>query len=59
MSLILFSKIEEEDDVMAVASWPGLTEIVLADNPLIRHHVGLPPLVESFLINRLGMRIHR
>jgi hypothetical protein len=52
-------KIEEEDDVMAVASWPSLTEIVLADNPLIQHHVGLPPLIESFLIDRLGMKVHR
>lgn len=54
-----FLKIEEEDDVMAVASWPSLTEIVLADNPLVQHHVGLPPLIESFLIDRLGMKIHR
>lgn len=52
-------KINEEDDVMAVASWPGLTEIVLTDNPLIQNHVGLPPLVESFLIDRLGMKVHR
>jgi hypothetical protein len=52
-------KIDEEDDVMAVASWPSLTEIVLADNPLVQHHVGLPPLIENFLIDRLGMKVHR
>jgi hypothetical protein len=54
-----YFKIEEEDDLMAVASWPSLTEIVLADNPLIQRHVGFPPLIESFLIDRLGMKIHR
>ncbi|CAF1332882.1 unnamed protein product, partial [Didymodactylos carnosus] len=51
--------IEEEDDVMAVASWPCLTEMLLTDNPLIRRNVGLPPLVESFLIDRLGIKVHR
>ncbi|CAF4336211.1 unnamed protein product, partial [Adineta steineri] len=51
--------IEDEDDVMAIASWPSLTEIVLVDNPLIQRHVGLPPLIENFLIDRLGMKIHR
>ncbi|CAF0969180.1 unnamed protein product [Adineta ricciae] len=51
--------IEEEDDIMAVASWPSLTEVVLAGNPLIHRHVGLPPLIENFLIDRLGMKIHR
>ncbi|UJR37722.1 hypothetical protein I4U23_030417 [Adineta vaga] len=51
--------IEEEDDVMAIASWPCLAEIILVDNPLIKRHVGLPPLIENFLINRLGMKVHR
>ncbi|CAF0756691.1 unnamed protein product [Adineta steineri] len=51
--------IEDEDDVMAIASWPSLTEIILVDNPLIQRHVGLPPLIENFLIDRLGMKIHR
>ncbi|CAF3532328.1 unnamed protein product [Rotaria sp. Silwood1] len=51
--------IEEEDDVMAVASWPSLTEIILADNPLVQRHVGFPPLIESFLMDRLGMKVHR
>ncbi|CAF3346817.1 unnamed protein product [Rotaria socialis] len=51
--------IDEEDDVMAVASWPSLTEIILAGNPLVQNHVGLPPLIESFLMDRLGMKVHR
>lgn len=44
---------------MAVASWPSLTEIILAGNPLVQYHVGLPPLIESFLMDRLGMKVHR
>ncbi|CAF1027217.1 unnamed protein product [Rotaria sordida] len=56
---ISYNLIEEEDDVMAVASWPSLTEIILADNPLVQRHVGFPPLIESFLMDRLGMKVHR
>lgn len=51
--------IQEEDDLIGLASWPMLNEIILHDNPIVTKHVGYPPLLKKFLIDRLGINIQR
>lgn len=52
-------KIEEEDDLIAISSWPMLNEIILYGNPIVYNNVGYPPLIKKYLVERLGISVHR
>lgn len=51
--------LDEEDNLIAIASWPMLDEVLLYGNTIITKNVGYTPLVKKFLIDRLGINIHR
>jgi hypothetical protein len=53
------NQISDEDDLIALASWPMLNEIIIYGNPIVFNNVGIPPLLKQYLIDRLGISIHR
>jgi hypothetical protein len=55
----LFKKIEEEDDLISLVSWPMLNEIIIYGNPIVYNNVGHPPLLKQYLIDRLGINLQR
>ncbi|XP_042543887.1 X-ray radiation resistance-associated protein 1 isoform X3 [Dipodomys spectabilis] len=53
------TKISKEDAVLPVALFPSLCELILHNNPLVSHTRGIPPLLKSFLQERLGIHLIR
>ncbi|KAL0994044.1 hypothetical protein UPYG_G00117090 [Umbra pygmaea] len=53
------NKIVEEEALLSVALFPVLSEIVIHSNPLTTQRSGDPPLLTSFLQERLGIKITR
>nr|XP_015196994.1 PREDICTED: X-ray radiation resistance-associated protein 1 isoform X1 [Lepisosteus oculatus]XP_015196995.1 PREDICTED: X-ray radiation resistance-associated protein 1 isoform X1 [Lepisosteus oculatus]XP_015196997.1 PREDICTED: X-ray radiation resistance-associated protein 1 isoform X1 [Lepisosteus oculatus]XP_015196998.1 PREDICTED: X-ray radiation resistance-associated protein 1 isoform X1 [Lepisosteus oculatus] len=53
------NKITEEEVLLAVALFPSLSELVIHSNPLTTQRSGDPPLLTSFLQNRLGIKVQR
>nr|XP_004051859.3 X-ray radiation resistance-associated protein 1 isoform X12 [Gorilla gorilla gorilla] len=53
------SEITKEDAVLPVALFPSLCEFVFHNNPLVAHTRGVPPLLKSFLQERLGIHLIR
>lgn len=53
------NQISEEDDLIALASWPMLNEIIVYGNPIVYNNVGFPPIIKQYLIDRLGINIHK
>ncbi|XP_069825598.1 X-ray radiation resistance-associated protein 1 isoform X2 [Dendropsophus ebraccatus] len=54
------NKITREEDVLPVALFPSLEELIIYGNPLTTLRKGLPPLLGSFLQQRLGITVtHR
>ncbi|XP_014664455.1 PREDICTED: leucine-rich repeat-containing protein 32-like [Priapulus caudatus] len=53
------NKVRDEKCLLAIASYPMLTELVLYGNPLATNTKGCPPLLEHCLANRLGITIVR
>ncbi|XP_031243371.1 X-ray radiation resistance-associated protein 1 isoform X2 [Mastomys coucha] len=53
------AKIAKEDAVLPAALFPSLCELVFHNNPLVAHTRGVPPLLKSFLQDRLGIRLVR
>ncbi|XP_035121333.3 X-ray radiation resistance-associated protein 1 isoform X2 [Callithrix jacchus] len=51
--------IAKEDAVLPVALFPSLCEFVFHNNPLVAHTRGVPPLLKSFLQERLGIHLIR
>lgn len=45
--------------MIAIATWPLLNEIILYGNPIVYNNVGYTPLIKQYLIDRLGMNIHK
>ena len=54
-----FSKIAEEEGLLAVAAWPMLSELLIHKNPLTTETAGDPPLLKRFLHDRLGIHLQR
>nr|XP_034970637.1 X-ray radiation resistance-associated protein 1 [Zootoca vivipara]XP_034970638.1 X-ray radiation resistance-associated protein 1 [Zootoca vivipara] len=53
------NQIEHEEDLLAVALFPSLTELTFHGNPFITSRSGDPPLLTSFLQNKLGIKMVR
>ncbi|XP_004382027.1 X-ray radiation resistance-associated protein 1 isoform X3 [Trichechus manatus latirostris] len=53
------SQIMREDALLPVALFPSLCELVFHNNPLVAHTRGVPPLLKSFLQERLGIHLIR
>uniref|UniRef100_A0A8C8SIP6 X-ray radiation resistance associated 1 n=1 Tax=Pelusios castaneus TaxID=367368 RepID=A0A8C8SIP6_9SAUR len=53
------NKIENEEDLLAVALFPSLLELTFHSNPLTTLRSGDPPLLTSFLQQRLGIKLIR
>ena len=53
------NQIEEEDDLIALVSWPMLNEIIIYGNPIVYNNVGHPPLLKQYLVDRLGINLQR
>ncbi|XP_039395528.1 X-ray radiation resistance-associated protein 1 isoform X2 [Mauremys reevesii] len=53
------NKIKNEEDLLAVALFPSLTELTFHSNPLTTLRSGDPPLLTSFLQHRLGIKLIR
>ncbi|XP_036113933.1 X-ray radiation resistance-associated protein 1 isoform X10 [Molossus molossus] len=53
------SEISKEDAILPVALFPSLCELVFHNNPLVVHRRGVPPLLKSFLQERLGIHLIR
>ncbi|XP_005379966.1 PREDICTED: X-ray radiation resistance-associated protein 1 isoform X2 [Chinchilla lanigera] len=53
------TKIVKEDALLPVALFPCLCELVFHNNPLVAHTRGVPPLLKSFLQERLGIHLIR
>ncbi|CAH1245807.1 XRRA1 [Branchiostoma lanceolatum] len=56
---IASNMITEEEDLIALAAWPLLSEVVIHSNPLTTKHSGDPPLLKRFLTDRLGINLVR
>ncbi|XP_045411429.1 X-ray radiation resistance-associated protein 1 isoform X2 [Lemur catta] len=56
---LAYNKIAKEDAVLPVALFPSLCELIFHNNPLVAHTRGVPPLLKSFLQERLGIRLIR
>ncbi|XP_034366032.1 X-ray radiation resistance-associated protein 1 [Arvicanthis niloticus] len=56
---LAYNKIAKEDAVLPAALFPSLCELVFHNNPLVAHTRGIPPLLKSFLQDRLGIRLVR
>ncbi|XP_071373094.1 X-ray radiation resistance-associated protein 1 [Centroberyx affinis] len=53
------NKIAEEEALLAAALFPMLSELVIHSNPLTTRRSGDPPLLTSYLQERLGITIKR
>uniref|UniRef100_A0ABM5FVS8 X-ray radiation resistance-associated protein 1 n=1 Tax=Pogona vitticeps TaxID=103695 RepID=A0ABM5FVS8_9SAUR len=53
------NQIEHEEDLLAVALFPSLTELTFYGNPFTISRSGDPPLLTSFLQNKLGIKMIR
>ncbi|XP_066444457.1 X-ray radiation resistance-associated protein 1 isoform X2 [Eleutherodactylus coqui] len=53
------NKIRYEEDVLPVALLPSLEELIITGNPLATLRKGEPPLLGSFLQQRLGIKVIR
>ncbi|XP_043763039.1 X-ray radiation resistance-associated protein 1 isoform X4 [Cervus elaphus] len=53
------TKIAKEDAILPVALFPSLCELIFHNNPLVTHTRGVPPLLKSFLQERLGIHLIR
>lgn len=53
------NQISEEDDLIAIATWPLLNEVILYGNPIVYNNVGFTPLIKQYLVERLGMNIQK
>ncbi|KAM6447715.1 X-ray radiation resistance-associated protein 1 isoform 2-T3 [Liasis olivaceus] len=53
------NQIEHEEDLLAVALFPSLTELTFHGNPFTTSRSGDPPLLTSFLQNKLGIKLVR
>ncbi|XP_035578745.1 X-ray radiation resistance-associated protein 1 isoform X3 [Zalophus californianus] len=51
------TKIAKEDAILPVALFPLLCELIFHNNPLVAHTRGVPPLLKSFLQERLGIHL--
>ncbi|XP_075402393.1 X-ray radiation resistance-associated protein 1 [Tenrec ecaudatus] len=56
---LAYNKIAREDALLPVALFPSLCELVFHNNPLVAHTRGVPPLLKSFLQERLGIHLIR
>ncbi|XP_066224684.1 X-ray radiation resistance-associated protein 1 [Saccopteryx leptura] len=56
---LAYNKIAKEDAILPVALFPSLCELIFHNNPLVTHRRGLPPLLKSFLQERLGIHLIR
>ncbi|KAL1774291.1 X-ray radiation resistance-associated protein 1 isoform X1 [Sigmodon hispidus] len=56
---LAYNRIGKEDAVLPAALFPSLCELVFHNNPLVVHTRGIPPLLKSFLQERLGIRLVR
>ncbi|XP_023572491.1 X-ray radiation resistance-associated protein 1 isoform X1 [Octodon degus] len=56
---LAYNKIAKEDALLPVALFPSLSELVFHNNPLVAHTRGVPPLLKSFLQERLGIHLIR
>ncbi|KAM5223671.1 X-ray radiation resistance-associated protein 1 isoform 1-T1 [Hipposideros larvatus] len=56
---LAYNKIAKEDAILPVALFPSLAELVFHNNPLVAHTRGVPPLLKSFLQERLGIHLIR
>uniref|UniRef100_A0A8C5WNF7 Uncharacterized protein n=1 Tax=Laticauda laticaudata TaxID=8630 RepID=A0A8C5WNF7_LATLA len=52
-------QIENEEDLLAVALLPSLTELTFYGNPFTTSRSGDPPLLTSFLQDKLGIKLVR
>ncbi|XP_019059940.1 X-ray radiation resistance-associated protein 1 isoform X2 [Fukomys damarensis] len=53
------TKIAKEDALLPIALFPSLCELIFHNNPLVAHTRGVPPLLKSFLQERLGIHLIR
>ncbi|KAM3837438.1 X-ray radiation resistance-associated protein 1 isoform 2-T2 [Vipera latastei] len=53
------NQIENEEDLLAVALFPSLAELTFYGNPFTMSRSGDPPLLTSFLQNKLGIKLVR
>ncbi|XP_077723163.1 X-ray radiation resistance-associated protein 1 isoform X2 [Canis aureus] len=56
---LAYNKIAKEDAILPVALFPSLCELIFHNNPLVAHTRGIPPLLKSFLQERLGIHLIR
>ncbi|XP_045871271.1 X-ray radiation resistance-associated protein 1 isoform X9 [Meles meles] len=56
---LAYNKIAKEDAILPVALFPSLCELIFHNNPLVSHTRGVPPLLKSFLQERLGIHLIR
>ncbi|XP_042636886.1 X-ray radiation resistance-associated protein 1 [Orycteropus afer afer] len=56
---LAYNKISREDALLPVALFPSLYELIFHNNPLVAHTRGVPPLLKSFLQERLGIHLIR
>ncbi|XP_048644021.1 X-ray radiation resistance-associated protein 1 isoform X3 [Marmota marmota marmota] len=56
---LAYNKIAREDAILPVALFPSLCELIFHNNPLVAHTRGVPPLLKSFLQERLGIHLIR
>ncbi|XP_062950356.1 X-ray radiation resistance-associated protein 1 isoform X2 [Cynocephalus volans] len=56
---LAYNKIAKEDALLPVALFPSLCELIFHNNPLVAHTRGVPPLLKSFLQERLGIHLIR
>ncbi|XP_006875494.1 PREDICTED: X-ray radiation resistance-associated protein 1 [Chrysochloris asiatica] len=56
---LTYNKIVKEDALLPVALFPSLCELIFHNNPLVTHTRGVPPLLKSFLQERLGIHLIR
>ncbi|XP_072582023.1 X-ray radiation resistance-associated protein 1 isoform X4 [Vulpes vulpes] len=56
---LAYNKIAKEDAILPVALFPSLCELIFHNNPLVAHTRGIPPLLKSFLHERLGIHLIR
>nr|XP_055176658.1 X-ray radiation resistance-associated protein 1 isoform X3 [Nyctereutes procyonoides] len=56
---LAYNKIAKEDAILPVALFPSLCELIFNNNPLVAHTRGIPPLLKSFLQERLGIHLIR
>nr|XP_060623143.1 X-ray radiation resistance-associated protein 1 [Anolis sagrei ordinatus] len=53
------NQVEHEEDLLAVALFPSLAELTFHGNPFTTARSGDPPLLTSFLQNKLGIKLVR